>query len=265
MTKKEISKKCCIIFSPHPDDATLGCGGTIIQKNREGYSIFVIYMTDGRNSHLLKFGIKEKPTPEKLKLQRNQEEREAMKVLGVCEKNLLFLEIKDGLLYKYKKKLKSEIFQALQKLNPSEIFVPFHNDRHPDHIATYLIVLDCIKSLGIRIMLYEYFVWINPESFNFKNIEIRDISKELDIKRIAILKYKSQITRFSLNQSRPVLNEKFLSHFLENDKEFFLVNFNLSLRPIKLAFIHIKVKVLIFTYLIKIWITLKRKSRLRIV
>lgn len=245
---KQKNAKCCIIFSPHPDDATLGCAGNIIQKIQEGYDVFVINMTDGRNSHLLNFGIKNKPSPEELKLQRAREEREAMETLGIHEKNLLFLEICDGLLYRYRKKVKLEILQILQKLNPSEIFVPFHNDRHPDHIATYLIVSDCIKNLRITPLLYEYFVWVNPENFNFKNIKIKDISRELNLKKSAISKYKSQITMFSPDQPRPVLNEKFLSRFLESDKEFFLINFKLP--PTKLAFLHVKASIL--TQLIKI-------------
>jgi hypothetical protein len=29
-----------IVFSPHPDDETLACGGTIIRKIREGYDVY---------------------------------------------------------------------------------------------------------------------------------------------------------------------------------------------------------------------------------
>jgi len=39
------------VFSPHPDDETLGCGGTIIKKKRAGAEVKIFYMTDGRKSH----------------------------------------------------------------------------------------------------------------------------------------------------------------------------------------------------------------------
>jgi LmbE family N-acetylglucosaminyl deacetylase len=40
-----------VVFSPHPDDETLGCGSTIIKKKRLGADVTIVFMTDGSKSH----------------------------------------------------------------------------------------------------------------------------------------------------------------------------------------------------------------------
>jgi hypothetical protein len=43
--------KPAIIFAPHQDDETLGCGGTIIRKKQAGANLQIVFMTDGCRSH----------------------------------------------------------------------------------------------------------------------------------------------------------------------------------------------------------------------
>ena len=52
-----------IIFSPHPDDETLGCGGTIAKKVKEGYQVKIVFMTDGRNAFSKILKINSCPSP----------------------------------------------------------------------------------------------------------------------------------------------------------------------------------------------------------
>src|SRR5687768_6580034 len=37
--------RSAMVFAPHPDDETLGCGGTILQKRRAGASMRIVFMT----------------------------------------------------------------------------------------------------------------------------------------------------------------------------------------------------------------------------
>ena len=39
-----------LIFSPHPDDEILGCGGTLLYYRNKGYKIKIIFMSDGESS-----------------------------------------------------------------------------------------------------------------------------------------------------------------------------------------------------------------------
>ncbi len=69
-----------IIFSPHQDDETLGCGGTIIRKHEAGAKIKIVFMTDGSRSH-------HRFIPEdELIMLRQQEAIKAAQILGVAKK-----------------------------------------------------------------------------------------------------------------------------------------------------------------------------------
>jgi len=72
-------KKKIVVFAPHPDDETLGCGGTIAKRVREGYDILIIFMTCGRNALSELFGISSNPSPLELKEIRKEEAKRAIR------------------------------------------------------------------------------------------------------------------------------------------------------------------------------------------
>jgi len=45
-----MEKNNILILAAHPDDETLGCGGTILKYASEGYKVFCLAMTNGVNS-----------------------------------------------------------------------------------------------------------------------------------------------------------------------------------------------------------------------
>ena len=49
MTREELARPA-VVLAPHPDDETLGCGGTLIRKARAGAPLKVVLMTDGARS-----------------------------------------------------------------------------------------------------------------------------------------------------------------------------------------------------------------------
>lgn len=83
----EDSKLCAsaIVFSPLPDDETLGCGDTIIRKRKLGAEVSIIVMTDGRKSHpgLI--------SGDELRSLRRSEALEAGRMLGVTDDDVIFL------------------------------------------------------------------------------------------------------------------------------------------------------------------------------
>ncbi len=44
-------EQSALVFSPHFDDETLGCGGTILRKRSLGAAVGIVFLTDGRASH----------------------------------------------------------------------------------------------------------------------------------------------------------------------------------------------------------------------
>lgn len=219
----KLGSRLCIVFAPHEDDATFGCGGTIQLKRKADVDVFIVCLTDGRNSHLLNFGIKRNPGPHELARQRENEEKKAMQELNVNIDNVIFLGIEDTTLFGHRKEATLRVTQLLEQLKPSEVFVPYIGDKHPDHVATHLIVCDCLNKLAVSPLVYQYFVWAVPNSRISGNLIVVDISSELDAKKAAISQYESQITnRLYPTQRRPVLASEFVSRFYRPEEIFVL-------------------------------------------
>lgn len=215
-----------IVFSPHEDDETLACGGTIIKKSREGNEIYIIFMTDGRNSHKTVLNIQENPTPEELKYLRKNEAKEVAKILGVKVENMFFLDFEDGSLQNNTHDANTFVKKYLMKLKPTEIFIPHEYDMHKDHSLTNTIVLSAVKELRLDLDVYEYIIWSNnDEKFHniFKNSNLikMDIADKVNLKNKAIDMYKSQVDILFSSQIKPILDDTFLSNF-KKPVEYFL-------------------------------------------
>ena len=207
-----------IVFSPHEDDETLGCGGTIIKKRREGDEIYIIFLTDGRNSHKTVLDIEENPTPKEVKMLRTKEAKGAAKILGVKAENVFFLDFEDGTLKENTFEACPFIKKILTQLRPTEIFIPHKEDTHKDHSSTNTIVLSAVKKLHLDLDVYEYLIWSKKDE-KFKDIfkcphliEI-NISDVIDLKTKAIDMYQSQVNVLFPSQTKPILNDHFLSNF----------------------------------------------------
>ena len=85
------TKGTIVLFAPHPDDETLGCGGYLAKRIDEGYKVFVVVLTMGEKlfSHVLK--IFEDPSPREVCDIRRDETRRATEILGLKNEDLLFL------------------------------------------------------------------------------------------------------------------------------------------------------------------------------
>jgi LmbE family N-acetylglucosaminyl deacetylase len=214
--------KVVLVFAPHPDDETLACGGTIAKKVKQGEDVHVVFLTDGRNSHLHTLGIRTDPTPEELALVRKQEARAAAKVLGVKQDNLVFLDVEGGSLGIKNKVVQDRVTQVLLDLRPDEVYYPDRADRHETHRATCDVVEAALKTLDFTPERYRYIVWADEAGYRgrkAKQITI-DITETLHLKRRAINEYRSQVTLLSKQQSRPVLTDSFLANFRDNHERF---------------------------------------------
>lgn len=152
LSEKEL-KADAIVFAPHPDDETLGCGGTIITKLAAGARIHIVFMTDGGGSHSGRIA---KTT---LAMLRNKEALAATHALGIEPSNVHFLLAPDGQLADQALETTDKVKAILCEIEPHQIFVPYAADRLPDHVATNQIVLAAIASLGMSPTILEFPVW----------------------------------------------------------------------------------------------------------
>lgn len=142
-----------IIFAPHQDDETLGCGGTIIRKRQANAEVKIVFMTDGSQSHH-RF-VKES----ELIALRQQEAIEAAKTLKVASEDVIFLGFRDGELSDSATEAIALVRELIRSNQPQQVFVPYIRETHPDHLATNQIVLTALKDCTPEVAVYEYPVW----------------------------------------------------------------------------------------------------------
>ena len=232
-------KKKAIVFAPHPDDETLGCGGTIARKLNEGYDVSVVFITDGRHS-LTSLGVSSGPTPIEIKEIRKEEALRATRILGLQEKNLLFLDFEEKTLEKHERQLRERIVEILEDISPLEIFFPQEKEYHIDHRITNKIVRTAIGISNLRPIEYQYTIawsfpfylfWHVMNEYTFDRFSLKfthgdlihlDISKFLHLKQMAVNEYKSQTTVMANGQKRPVLKRSFIKRFMKNKERFII-------------------------------------------
>jgi LmbE family N-acetylglucosaminyl deacetylase len=225
-----LGKKRVIVFAPHPDDETLGCGGTIAKKIAEGCEVLIVVMTDGRFLLTKSLGIDGDPSPEQVKEIRRGEVLRAVKILGVPEENAVFLDFVDKMLEENEREAQKKVVEILRKYWPSEVYFPYERDCHPDHRVTNRVVRKAIERLGITPLTYRYiilhkFARVGPFIERFLNVFKRNmihvnISEFLPLKEAAVKEFRSELTIISPRQSKP--RTKSFKKFLKKEETFYI-------------------------------------------
>ena len=205
----------CIIFAPHQDDETLGCAGIIQKKVKSRQKVYIVWITDGRNTFSIPRGITKDPVPEEVKFIRRHEAMQAAELFGVPRQNLIFLNYEDGYLSTYEKEARFPIKTILSKIKPAEVFIPW--DPLGDHGTAKRIVLYCLSALKMNPIVYEYFAHGRKEQIiQIQDKIVLDISEEINTKIKALEEvYVSETTLYAKGQKVPVLTEESLKRFRE--------------------------------------------------
>jgi LmbE family N-acetylglucosaminyl deacetylase len=125
-------KLLCILA--HPDDESLGLGGILARYAAEGVETYLVTATRGERGW---FGPpEENPGPSELGVIREGELRDAAKVLGLREVNIL--DYHDGELHMADQTLLTQkLVEHIRRIRP-DVVVTFDQNGvygHPDHIA----------------------------------------------------------------------------------------------------------------------------------
>jgi LmbE family N-acetylglucosaminyl deacetylase len=140
--------------APHPDDETLGCGGTIIKMREAGVPVTIVFMTNGERSH------QRFVSPAEMGSRRAAEAVAACHKLGVDERDVLFLGLRQGALTADRQVTVDHLLSETVSRRIRQFYVPHRWDGHPDHRATFLIARTVAGSLGRKgPAVWEYPVW----------------------------------------------------------------------------------------------------------
>jgi LmbE family N-acetylglucosaminyl deacetylase len=222
-TPLTVSKKSALVFSPHQDDETFGCGGMIALKREQEIPVNVVFLTDGRGSHGL-----EAQTQHQIIQIRQQESLKALGILGVEAANIYFLDHPDGSLQKLdfpnKQKIITEIIALLNSCQPGEVYVPHRLDSHQDHEATYELVKAAIAQIGMKVELLEYPIWLFWRAPLFIMLKWQHLTAA---HRLAIpsVQEKKQQAIAIYNSQHQVLPHGFIQQFIKPMEIFFKTEF----------------------------------------
>jgi LmbE family N-acetylglucosaminyl deacetylase len=179
-----------LVLSPHPDDETFGCGGTIRMLTERGVAVDVAFLTRGE------MGVEGySPTAQatrEMAETRTHEAKAACDVLGI--RQLTFLQGHDM-------QLQSEpghvaaIVELLRSRPYQRVFCPWPHDSHADHGATFRLLREAAQHNGASLSFWLYEVWKPLPANTFVPIDLT-----IEFKRQAIDQYKSQLAQLNYRE-----------------------------------------------------------------
>ncbi|MBN1873834.1 MAG: bacillithiol biosynthesis deacetylase BshB1 [Anaerolineae bacterium] len=170
-------------FGAHPDDIEIGCGGTLIKLADAGHSIVMVDMVQGEMGT--------RGTVET----RKAESAAAAKLIGAIARENLALE--DGNI-RVTPEAKRRVVEVVRIYRPQLVFLPYYQDRHPDHYRASEVVYEGLFQAGLAryetgqeryrpLRVIYYMGW-----YEFDPTFIVDITGQFERKLEAIYAYSTQ-------------------------------------------------------------------------
>jgi len=124
-----------LVITAHPDDAELGCAGTILKHIAAGKKVGIVDLTQGE--------LGTRGTAET----RKEEADNATKLLGIDLRENL--RMRDGF-FRNDEEHQLKIISAIRKYRPEIIISNALHDRHPDHGRAGDLINDSVFLAGLR-------------------------------------------------------------------------------------------------------------------
>lgn len=193
-------KNKILAVAVHPDDETLGCGGTLLKHKSNGDEIHWLICTtiDKNHSYYEK---------------REVEIEQATKMYGfdsVSNLRLKTMQIDEYTM----SELIGKISKVVSEVKPDILYLPFHGDVHSDHRKIFEAAFSCTKSFRYPFIKKIYMMEVLSEtefapslsSQSFIPNVFVDVSNFMD-KKIEIMKvFESEITEHPFPRSERNLN-----------------------------------------------------------
>jgi LmbE family N-acetylglucosaminyl deacetylase len=184
-----------LVVAPHPDDESIGCGGTICLHRERGEPVHAVFLTSGER------GMDD--SIEMARGLREAEAAEALAVLGVGRMDLLRLpdlgvaaNLEVGA---------SRFAEVLAAHPPGLIYLPHPEDQHPDHEVALPLVRAALRLALPKEQpeLRAYEVWTPMTRYDWPE----DISRQMSRKLRAVRCYRSQLRTFRYDRAVRGLNQ----------------------------------------------------------
>jgi len=198
-----------MVITAHPDDSEFGAGGTVAALTREGKSVSYCILTNGN-----KGSSDREMTPERLVKIREEEQRNAARVLGV--ETIDFLGFPDCEL-ENTRETRMAVTASIRRHRPDLIICQNPNRTknfgvsHRDHRVAADIVLDCVYPLARDHMAFPELLAQGLEPHKVKEVHMMwwddpeivvDISQTIDLKIKALQCHVSQMKDVAAMEKR---------------------------------------------------------------
>ncbi|MEZ6055821.1 MAG: bacillithiol biosynthesis deacetylase BshB1 [Planctomycetaceae bacterium] len=176
-----------LVVAPHPDDAEISVGGTILHSKSLGLKVGVVELTNGE------------PTPHGSLTRRAAETAAATSVLGLDYRHNLNLpnrRLQDD------ETARRKLAEVFRQTRPSIILAPYWDDAHPDHVAASALCDAArfwakLSRTDLKGKPFHppriYYYWSIHLRIHPQPAFVLDISPHIDGKLEAVRCYESQI------------------------------------------------------------------------
>jgi LmbE family N-acetylglucosaminyl deacetylase len=182
-----------LVVAPHPDDESIGCGGTLRLHVERGDRVDVVFLTSGE------LGLEELEPDAARKVREDEAERAAA-LLGLTR--LEFLRHPDWFVGDTLDAACAGVSQLVEELAPERVLCPHALEAHPDHAAAARVVDRVWERLRRPFQRVAYEVWTPMSEFD----DVEDITTVMEVKRAAVRTYASQLTSFRYDDAVDGLN-----------------------------------------------------------
>jgi LmbE family N-acetylglucosaminyl deacetylase len=183
-----------LVIAPHPDDESIGCGGTLRLHTLRGDRVAVVYLTSGE------LGLKKLPREQAWSV-REAEARKAAGILRLADP--IFLRCPDWLLGEHVEAASAALAPCLKKESPEIIYLPHPLEWHPDHKAASPVLWGAIRQCGISPNIVRgYEIWTPMPEFH----HVENIDRPMPTKLRAIRAHASQLEQLPYDRAIRGLN-----------------------------------------------------------
>ncbi len=177
-----------LVVATHPDDETLGCGGTLLKHKESGDEIYWLLCTKPQSSNLDRI-------------------LEINKVSQLYQfKDVFTLDLMATLVDQTStKSLVDKISEVFNIVKPNIVYLPFKDDIHSDHRAIFEAAFSCTKKFRYPFLEKVYMMeTISETEFSisgfFPNVFV-DISDFIEKKKEIMEIYSSEISEHPFPRS----------------------------------------------------------------
>ncbi|MBW7452501.1 PIG-L deacetylase family protein [Paenibacillus sepulcri] len=192
-----------IVIAPHPDDETLGCGGTLLKHKEQGHEIHWVIIT--KISDLLNYSIEQ--------IQEREWEIDEVEQLYQFDSVRKLAFPAAGLDHSMISDLVRSIGQVFKEIQPNVVYIPYRGDVHTDHAVVFDAAIACCKWFRypsvVKVLVYETLseteFGINSDLNGFRPQVFHNIDKYLTAKINIMLKFKSEVAEFPFPRSEEAI------------------------------------------------------------